>query len=277
MYQTPGIQDIPLDGILIGSANTKNDSSWEYTWNAFPYYLLRNNQEYMVKAILPDGIYTKVSFRYQCPVPAQYIWVTGQISNTELSCYPPNNTLQFSGNTYVATGGDSGQLKLIDLPDAGTQEILIGSTNTRNDGSYEYILGWNRARIYAQPGQEYSVKTIFPDSGMSTRAGFRYECSDTENKWQIYGRTSNPVLSCSPPDNTIRFMGYTGPAVPPGTPVQLKLFHLPDSDTREILLGVTHTNNDGTWEYTWDGNAPGYSLREVRNMVSKQCFPGDIR
>ena len=273
-----GTQDLPPEGTPLGSTNTKNDGGWEYTWNGnvlnVPWYLLRNDQEYMVKAMLPNGIYTQVSFRYQCPLPTQYIWVSGQISNTELSCYPPNYTIQFSGNTYpAATPGTLVQLKLFNLPDAGTQEILIGSTNTRSDGSYEY--SWNGVvpGYMLKNGQKYSVKAIFPDSGMSTRASFLYQCSDPEGKWQIYGGPTNSVLSCAPPNNTIKFTGFTGPSVTRGIDIQLKLFHMPGAGDQEILLGSTNTRNDGTWEYTWNGSAAGYSFKEGPEYGVKAVLP----
>ena len=121
-------------------------------------------------------------------------------------------------------------------------------------------------------GQEYSVKAIIPD-GTYTKMSFLSQCSDPEGKWQIYGEASNSVLSCSPPNNTIQFAGFTGPAVTPGTIVNLELFHLPESDTDEILFGATNINNDGTWEYTWDGNVPGYSLTKNYEYGVKAALP----
>ena len=273
-----GIQDIPLEGILIGSTNTKNDGGWEYTWNGAPYYLLRNNQEYMVKAMLPDGTYTKLSFLYQCPVPTQYLWVSGGLSNTELSCDPPNNTLQFSGNTYVAPAGTLVQLKLFDLPDSGTHDlpldgILIGSTNTRNDGSYEYRWNGNVPGYRLKNGQEYFMKAVFPDSGLSTGGSFRYMCTGTNVDYSVSGRTSSPSLSCYPPVYTLQFLGSTGPAVTPGTQIQLKLFNMPDASNQEILIGSTNTRNDRSWEYTWNGNVPGYMLKNGQEYGVKAMLP----
>ena len=163
-----------------------------------PYWLLRNNQEYMVKAMLPDGIYTKVSFRYQCPVPTQYLWVSGGLSTTELSCDPPDNTLLFSGNTYVAPAGTVVQLKLLNAPDSGTQDlppdgILIGSTNIRNDGSYEYRWNGDVPGYRLKNGQEYTGKALFPDSGLSTAGSFRYVCTGTNAGYWISGRLFHPV------------------------------------------------------------------------------------
>jgi hypothetical protein len=265
-----GIQDIPPEGILIGSATTKNDGGWEYTWDGkvltIPWYLLRTNQEYMVKALLPDGIYTKMSFRYQCPVPTQYSWVSGGLSSTELSCAPPDNTLLFSGNTYVAPAGTPVQLRLLNAADSGTQDIppegiLIGSTNVRNGGSYEYRWNGDVPGYRLRDGQEYFTKALFPDSGLSVGGRFRYTCTGTNNDYWISGRSSNSLLTCDSPNNTLQFMGNTGPAVTRGTPVQLKLFNVPGSGIQDIpaegiLIGSANTKNDGGWEYAWNGHVP---------------------
>ena len=290
MSPDSGIQDIPSDGILIGSANTKNDGGWEYTWNGHvpvdapvPYSLIRKNQEYMVKAMLPDGVYTKVSFRYQCPVPTQYLWVSGGLSTTELSCDPPDNTLLFSGNSYVAPAGTAVQLKLLNAPDSGTQDlppdgILIGSTTIRNDGSYEYRWNGTVPGYRLKDGQEYTGKALFPDSGLSTAGSFRYVCTGTNADTWISGRLFYPVFTCYPPYNFNEFLGNTGPAVTPGTPVQLKIFNVPGSGTNDlpqegVLIGSVNTMNDGSWGFWWDGSVEGFGLNFNQEYMVKVILP----
>jgi Stigma-specific protein, Stig1 len=76
---TSGLQDLPQSGILIGSTNTDNSGLWKYTWNGYvPGYTLRNGQEYLVKDMLSDTMYTKISFIYQCP--------TQQCSSNQTNC-----------------------------------------------------------------------------------------------------------------------------------------------------------------------------------------------
>ncbi len=54
--------------ILLGSTNSRNDGTWEYTWNGTAAgYTFRNGQEYGVKAVLPWR-YTKMGFTYTCPM-----------------------------------------------------------------------------------------------------------------------------------------------------------------------------------------------------------------
>ena len=109
-------------------------------------------------------------------------------------------------------------------------------------------------------GQIYTVKILLPD-GTNTKVNFRYVCTGTNGDYWISGRTSNSVLTCNSPNNTLQFMGNTGRAVTPGTPVQLKLFNVPDSGIQDIppdgiLIGSANTKNDRSWEYTWNGNVP---------------------
>jgi hypothetical protein len=282
-----GIQDLPPEGVLLGPTNTRNDGSWEYTWNGnvltVPWYLLRNDQGYMVKALLPDGPSAKVNFRYQCPVPAQYLWVSGRISNNELSCDPPNNTLQFSGSTYLAPAGTPVQLKLFDVPDSGIHDlplegVLISSTNVRNDGSYAF--GWNGdvTGYSLKNGQEYWVKAVFPDSGLSAGGNFRYSCQRSKNDYWISGRLFKPEFTCYPPNNINQFLGNTGTAVTPGTPVQLKIFNVPGSGTNDlpqegVLIGSANTMNDGSWGFWWDGSVEGFGLNYNQEYMVKALLP----
>jgi hypothetical protein len=270
-----GTQDIPPEGILIGSTNVRNGGSYEYRWNGdVPGYRLRNGQEYMANAMFPDsGMGVTGFFRYVCTGMNAGYWISGRTTSPTLSCYPPVYTIQFLGSTGPAvTPGTLVELKLFNLPNAGTKEILIGSILTKNDGTWEYTWNGQAFGYMLNDGQEYSVKAILPD-GTYTKMSFLSQCSDPEGKWQIYGGPTNSVLSCSPPNNTIHFTGFTGPAVTPGTIVNLLLFHLPESDSDEILIGVTRTNNDGTWEYTWKGNVMGYTLKNGYEYGVKAALP----
>jgi len=272
---TQGAQDLPQEGILISSTITRSNGTWEYTWNGIvPGYTLKNGQIYKVNIMLPDGTKTTLKFRYMCTGTGGDNSIIGYAPNpVVISCYPPDNATRFTGSTGSAVPpGTPVQLKLFDLPDAANQEILIGSTNTKNDGTWEYTWNGTLPGYTLKPGQEYMVNFTLP-GGRYSITSFNYQCSDPEGKWQIYGGTSNSVLSCSPPNNTIKFMGYTGPSVTHGTDIQLKLFNLPNAGTQEILIGSTNTKNDGTWEYTWNGNVAGYTFKDGQEYGVKAMLP----
>jgi hypothetical protein len=96
--------------------------------------------------------------------------------------------------------------------------------------------------------------------------------------YSIMGGVSNDVLSCSAPDNSLTFTGSTGSAVPSETVIQLKVFNKPGSGIQDlpaegILIGSTNTRNDGSWEYSWDGNVPGYSLTKGQEYGVKCILP----
>jgi len=62
--------------------------------------------------------------------------------------------------------------------------------------------------------------------------------------------------------------------VPPGTQVTMKLFHMPDVGTREIIIGSTNVRSDGLFEYTWDGQVNGYTFRNGQEYAVKDVLPG---
>ena len=235
-----GTQDLPTDGILIGSTNTRNDGSWEYSWDGkVPGYVLKNGQEYAVKYLLPSGKYTIVKFTYQCAGTDDIDYsIMGGVSNDVLSCSAPDNSLTFTGSTGSAVPSETViQLKVFNKPGSGIQDlpaegILIGSTNTRNDGSWEYSWDGNVPGYSLTKGQEYGVKCILP-SGKYTLVGFVYQCTvqgsvgvSVQNyavndpEYSISGGASTTVLSCSAPDTSLAFTGSTGSAVPSGTIIQ---------------------------------------------------------
>src|SRR5665647_236244 len=116
---------------------------------------------------------------------------------------------------------------------------------------------------------------MLPD-GTYTKVSLPYQCQGTEAlNWWISGLgPARQVLSCSPPNNTIKFVGRTGSEVPPGTLVTLKLFHWPGSGTREIFMGYADTRKDGSWEYVWNGNVPGYTFKNGQEFLVKNMLPG---
>jgi hypothetical protein len=272
------LPDAPDKEILIGSTNTGNDGSWEYTWNGnVPGYMLTSGQEYAVKAVLPNGTYTKVSFLYKCSDPAGEWQIFGRTSNALLSCSPPNNTIRFIGGTGPSVPHQTAvQLKLFNLPDAPGQEILIGSTSTGNDGTWDYSWNGNVPGYTLKNGQEYAVKAMLP--WRYTKMSFRYECPGANTDSWISGRLSNPVFTCYPPNNIIQFLGNTGPAVTPRTPVQLKIFNVPDSGKTDlpgegVLIGSSSTMDDGSWGFLWDGSVEGYGLIQNQDYLVKVLLP----
>jgi hypothetical protein len=61
------LNDIPADGILIGSATIEPDLSWTYTWNGVvPGYSLKDGQDYLIKAMLTDKKFVKIIIRSNC-------------------------------------------------------------------------------------------------------------------------------------------------------------------------------------------------------------------
>ncbi len=131
--------------------------------------------------------------------PSADSWISGQTSDSALSCYPPVYSIRFMGSTGPAvTPSTQVQLKLFNLPNASTQEILLGSTTTENDGAWEYTWNGNVPGYMLKNGLEYGVKAALPD-GTYTKMSFLYQCSDPEGTWQIYGGPAESVLSCSPP------------------------------------------------------------------------------
>ena len=57
-------------------------------------------------------------------------------------------------------------------------------------------------------GQIYTVKILLPD-GTNTKVNFRYVCTGTNGDTWISGRTSDSVLTCNSPNNTLQFTGRT--------------------------------------------------------------------
>jgi hypothetical protein len=218
------------------------------------------------------------------PIPNMDYSIMGGVSNDVLSCSAPDNALTFTGSTGSAVpSGTVIQLKVFNKTGSGTQDlptdgILIGSTNTRNDGSWEYSWDGKVPGYVLKNGQEYAVKYLLP-SGKYTIVKFTYQCAGTDDiDYSIMGGVSNDVLSCSAPDNSLTFTGSTGSAVPSETVIQLKVFNKPGSGIQDlpaegILIGSTNTRNDGSWEYSWDGNVPGYSLTKGQEYGVKCILP----
>jgi hypothetical protein len=99
----------------------------------------------------------------------------------------------------------------------------------------------------------------------------------------ISGTASLPAIDCSAPANTVRFTGTAN--VPVGTPVQLKIFNAPSSSTHlpleGILIGTAVIRPDTSWEYTWNGEVPGWTLTDgqdyrIKMMISDSNYVSQI-
>ena len=108
------IQDLPTGGVVIGSTNTV-EGGWEFPWDKrVPGYTLLDGQEYILKYMLPNGQSYDDTLIYKCKEAesdlenfvSEYTLesISGEGSNTVLSCSAPDNSLKFSGSTNGAYG-----------------------------------------------------------------------------------------------------------------------------------------------------------------------------
>jgi len=300
------IQDLPAGGVVIDSTKTVK-GGWEYLWDTtVPGYTLLDGQKYILKYVLPNGKSYEDPFIYECKKVDNTIQspdsedpsysIMGGGSNDVLSCSAPNNTLKFSGSTGSAVSpGTVIQFIVFNKPGSGIQDlpadgILIGSTNTRNDGSWDYLWNGNVPGYTLTNGQTYGVKCMLP-SGKYTLVGFVYQCTVQNSVgtavqnyavndpgYTISGGASNDVLSCSAPNNALKFSGSTGSSVSPGTVIQFIVFNKPGSGIQDlpadgILIGTMKTRTGGAWDYSWNGNVPGYTLTNGQTYGVKCMLP----
>ncbi|MCU0630558.1 MAG: hypothetical protein MUF37_05355 [Methanoregulaceae archaeon] len=236
------------------------------------------------------------------PITSADYSIAGGASNTVVSCSAPDNTLKLTGVTGSdVSPGTLIQFIIISKPNPGTQDlptdgIVIGSTNTLSDRSWEYTWNGNVPGYSLTEGQGYGIKCVLP-TGKYTIMKFEYECTTSNSDlsgavssddrgvintddpgYSISGGASTTVLSCSAPDSGLTFSGSTGSAVSPGTVIQLKIFNKPGSAIQDlpaegIIIGTANTRNDGSWEFSWNGNVPGYTLTNGQTYGVKCMLP----
>jgi PKD repeat protein len=236
------------------------------------------------------------------PITSVDYSIAGGASNTVVSCLAPDNTLKLTGVTGSAVSpGTLIQFIIISNPNSGTHDlptegVVIGSTNTLSDRSWEYTWNGNVPGYSLTNSQGYGIKCVLP-SGKYTITKFEYQCTTSKGDlsgavssddsrvantvdpdYSISAKSSNTVLFCSAPNNVLTISGSTGSAVSPGAIILLKVFNKPGSGIQDlpadgILIASRITQNDGSWEYSWNGNVPGYTLTNGQTYGVKCILP----